>query len=260
MQESKVKFKDVIGIKDKKTISSLGIETLGGQSTILIKKGTVVPSKVAQTFSTAEDNQPAVSIRVLKGESVMAADNKMLSNFELVDIPSVPRGIPQIQVIFDIDEKGSLSVSAIDKETNKGQKIEIQKSGKVKTKSASSSDIVEEESIPWAGNPVESKSNGTLDKFFNGKLDLAAAFWGIGVFGSIIVGLICGFLVQAVGKFFIFILIGVQLAIIVGLWRCAETHKQNMITQKKSTVWSVLTQAYCVLSALGVLTFIKDFF
>ena len=127
MKESKVKFKDVIGIKDKKTISSLGIETLGGQSTILIKKGTVVPSKVAQTFSTAEDNQPAVSIRVLKGESVMAADNKMLSNFELVDIPSVPRGIPQIQVIFDIDEKGSLSVSAIDKETNKGQKIEYKK-------------------------------------------------------------------------------------------------------------------------------------
>ena len=174
MKENKVKFENVIGIEGKKTTSSLGIETFGGVSTILIKKGTVVPSKVAQTFSTAEDNQAALSKRVLKGEGVMAADNKILSDFELVDIPSAPRGMPQIQVIFDIDEEGSLSVSAIDKETTEGQKIEIQKSGKVKTKSVSSSDIVEEDYTPRVEIPA--KPNSIIE--FSLKWATAGAIFG----------------------------------------------------------------------------------
>ena len=180
MKENKVKFENVIGIERKKTTSSLGIETLGGASTILIKKGTVVPSKVAQTFSTAEDNQAALSIRVLKGEGVMAADNKILSNFELADIPSGPRGMPQIQVIFDIDEKGSLSVSAIDKETTEGQKIEIQKSGKVKTKSVSSSDIVEEDYTPRVEIPA--KPNSIIE--FSLKWAAAGAIFGFAILAN----------------------------------------------------------------------------
>jgi len=108
---------------------SLGIETLGAVSTKLIEKNTTIPTKKSQVFSTAEDNQPAVSIRVLQGEREMAADNKLLGNFELVGIPSAPRGIPQIEVTFDIDANGIVSVSAKDKGTGKEQKIQIQASG-----------------------------------------------------------------------------------------------------------------------------------
>ena len=108
---------------------SLGIETLGGVSTRLIDKNTTIPTKKSQVFSTAEDNQPAVSIRVLQGEREMAADNKLLGNFELVGIPPAPRGTPQIEVTFDIDANGIVSVSAKDKGTGKEQKIQIQASG-----------------------------------------------------------------------------------------------------------------------------------
>ncbi len=108
---------------------SLGIETLGGVSTKLIEKNTTIPTKKSQVFSTAEDNQPAVSIRVLQGEREMATDNKLLGNFELVGIPNAPRGVPQIEVTFDIDANGIVSVSAKDKGTGKEQKIQIQASG-----------------------------------------------------------------------------------------------------------------------------------
>jgi molecular chaperone DnaK len=108
---------------------SLGIETLGGVSTKLIEKNTTIPTKKSQVFSTAEDNQPAVSIRVLQGEREMATDNKMLGNFELVGIPPASRGTPQIEVTFDIDANGIVSVSAKDKGTGKEQKIQIQASG-----------------------------------------------------------------------------------------------------------------------------------
>jgi molecular chaperone DnaK len=108
---------------------SLGIETLGGVSTKLIDKNTTIPTKKSQVFSTAEDNQPAVSIRVLQGEREMATDNKILGNFELVGIPPAPRGTPQIEVTFDIDANGIVNVSAKDKGTGKEQKIQIQASG-----------------------------------------------------------------------------------------------------------------------------------
>ena len=108
---------------------SLGIETLGGVSTKLIEKNTTIPTKKSQVFSTAEDNQPAVSIRVLQGEREMATDNKILGNFELVGIPPAARGTPQIEVTFDIDANGIVNVSAKDKGTGKEQKIQIQASG-----------------------------------------------------------------------------------------------------------------------------------
>ena len=108
---------------------SLGIETLGGVSTKLIDKNTTIPTKKSQVFSTAEDNQPAVSIKVLQGEREMASDNKILGNFELVGIAPAARGIPQIEVTFDIDANGIVNVSAKDKGTGKEQKIQIQASG-----------------------------------------------------------------------------------------------------------------------------------
>jgi molecular chaperone DnaK len=108
---------------------SLGIETLGGVSTKLIEKNTTIPTKKSQVFSTAEDSQPAVSIRVLQGEREMAVDNKLLGNFELVGIAPAPRGVPQIEVTFDIDANGIVNVSAKDKGTGKEQKIQIQASG-----------------------------------------------------------------------------------------------------------------------------------
>merc|ERR1711934_1178129 len=108
---------------------SLGIETLGGVSTKLIDKNTTIPTKKSQVFSTAEDSQPAVSIRVFQGEREMASDNKMLGNFELVGIAPAARGVPQIEVTFDIDANGIVSVSAKDKGTGKEQKIQIQASG-----------------------------------------------------------------------------------------------------------------------------------
>ena len=108
---------------------SLGIETLGGVSTKLIEKNTTIPTKKSQVFSTADDGQSAVTIRVLQGEREMAADNKLLGNFELVGIAPAPRGVPQIEVTFDIDANGIVNVSAKDKGTGKEQKIQIQASG-----------------------------------------------------------------------------------------------------------------------------------
>ena len=104
---------------------SLGIETLGGVATKVIEKGTTIPVKKSQIFSTAEDNQPAVSINVVQGEREFAKDNKSLGLFELTDIPAAPRGVPQIEVTFDIDANGILTVSAQDKGTGKEQKITI---------------------------------------------------------------------------------------------------------------------------------------
>ncbi|MGE0521843.1 MAG: molecular chaperone DnaK, partial [Variibacter sp.] len=108
---------------------SLGIETLGGVFTRLIDRNTTIPTKKAQVFSTAEDSQNAVTIRVFQGEREMAADNKMLGQFDLVGIPPAPRGVPQIEVAFDIDANGIVNVSAKDKGTGKEQQIRIQASG-----------------------------------------------------------------------------------------------------------------------------------
>jgi hypothetical protein len=104
-----------------------------------------------------------------------------------------------------------------------------------------------------------SEEQGSWDNFMDGKLDLKTAFWGYGFFGSIIVGVVCGFLAEAVGNFFILVYVITVVVLVIGLWQCASTYKKQMAQKKESEVWGVLTQVYCVVAALGLANFIKDF-
>merc|ERR1711981_1259435 len=108
---------------------SLGIETLGGVFTRLITRNTTIPTKKSQVFSTAADNQTQVGIKVCQGEREMAADNKLLGQFDLVSLPPAPRGVPQIEVAFDIAANGTVNVSAVDKSTGKKQSVTVRTSG-----------------------------------------------------------------------------------------------------------------------------------
>jgi molecular chaperone DnaK len=149
---------------------SLGIETLGGVFTRLIDRNTTIPTKKSQVFSTAEDGQGAVTIRVSQGEREMAADNKMLGQFDLVGIPPAPRGVPQIEVTFDIDANGIVHVSAKDKATGKEQSIRIQASGglsdadiekMVKEAEANAAEDKKKRELVEARNQAEALVHGT---------------------------------------------------------------------------------------------------
>ncbi len=163
---------------------SLGIETLGGVFTRLIDRNTTVPTKRSQIFSTADDSQTAVTIRVFQGEREMAADNKLLGQFDLVGIPPAPRGVPQIEVTFDIDANGIVSVSAKDKATNKEQQIRIQASGglsdqdikkMVKDAEAHASEDKKKRALVEARNQAESlvHANEKMLKENEGKINSA---------------------------------------------------------------------------------------
>ncbi len=142
---------------------SLGIETLGGVFTRIIDRNTTIPTKKSQVFSTAEDNQNAVTIRVFQGEREMAADNKMLGQFDLMGIPPAPRGMPQIEVTFDIDANGIVNVSAKDKATGKEQQIRIQASGGLSEadieKMVKDAEANAEPTTRNAARPVEAKNH-----------------------------------------------------------------------------------------------------
>jgi len=167
---------------------SLGIETLGGVFTRLIDRNTTIPTKKGQTFSTAEDSQSAVTIRVFQGEREMAADNKLLGQFDLVGIPPAPRGVPQIEVTFDIDANGIVHVSAKDKATAKEQSIRIQASGglsesdidkMVKDAEAHAADDKKKRELVEARNQAEALVHGTEKSLAeNSTIEAVAAIKG----------------------------------------------------------------------------------
>jgi len=257
------KFKGAIEVKNNKTTSSLGIETLGGVFSNVIKKGSSLPISKTKVYSTAEDNQPTVLLTILTGNSEIASNNKFLADVELVDIKLAPRGVPEILVNFFIDKDGSISISAVDGKTKKGQKIKIKKGGKIASSSVSDLEIPTTEDsylkTPIAEDKEVSKSTTSWERFMDGTLDLKTAFWGYGFFGSIVIGVVCGFLAEAVGSFFIIVYIITVVVLILGLWQCASNYKKQMAQKKESELWGVLTHIYCVVAALGLANFIKDF-
>ncbi|MEP3232052.1 MAG: molecular chaperone DnaK [Hyphomicrobiales bacterium] len=158
---------------------SLGIETLGGVFTRLIDRNTTIPTKKGQTFSTADDNQNAVTIRVAQGEREMAADNKNLGQFDLVGIPPAPRGVPQIEVTFDIDANGIVNVSAKDKGTGKEQQIRIQASGGL-----SDDDIEQMIQDAEANADADKKKRESVDTINNAETMIHSAEKSLAEFGD----------------------------------------------------------------------------